>query len=115
MTDDILKEAKKYIKKPDWIWDLFDFSVIWFSDKISKLSGYSKTELNEVELYDIFLWDKDKIHKFLSIEMASDGELSAPVKTKEGKIFESTNKYHNFEFDKGFYRVGEILKFVEKK
>jgi len=114
MSDEILQEAKKYVKDPDWIFDLYDFSAVWVSEKMAILAGYSINEFKTMNVYDLFPWDKKKTHKFLTSNMEAKGRVIATVKDKSGKILEATNEYYNISYNNGFYRIGKVIKIIEK-
>ena len=114
MVDELLKAAKRYIKDPDYILNLFDLSLPWVNDKTRKLFGIVTPKRQLVSLRNIYNLESDSSYVIKGIiEQPNSGTVDFyPDTKKHGKV-KLKIKYSNFEFENEKLRVGKILKFVK--
>jgi len=113
MDNPIVVEAKKYLDKVDFIVDLFDNSFTWGGEDILRLSEYTLEEFMQRRLFDTLdkSVDQEVIRKKLAEDIAKKhGETIVFCNTKAGTKVNLTMEFHVFEFDKGWYMAGKILK-----
>ncbi|MBN2141948.1 PAS domain-containing protein [Candidatus Woesearchaeota archaeon] len=111
MKEAILKKARDFIKKPEYVLDLEDLSVLWVSEKMASLIGYTSEEMMKQSAVD-FLDDSYTVaekRKATLVTMDRErGIESYNFKTKSGETKKVTFHYGLVEYEGGFYEVGEF-------
>ncbi|MBN2367833.1 PAS domain-containing protein [Candidatus Woesearchaeota archaeon] len=84
--DQIVEKANKILKDPDIIIAFEDFSIVWVSEKFSKMLEYTQEELIEKQITEIVDMPIDIIRKMSFEDLAHlEGEQVIKVKTKSNK------------------------------
>lgn len=97
--DKIIKYAKEKYPNVEAVVSVYTMEMLWVSEKLAKVAGYSPEELVEKNIRDIVQID---IMRFMSLISGSDGETQL-IKTKSGKLIEGTTDVRVFMFNKEPY------------
>lgn len=117
MTEDLMLEAKKYIKEPDIIVDLYDITIEWLHPRLIKKFKLPDNYINKnvVPLTEIFEFSKREMLSIIWKSKKTEGGRTITAKLKNGKKYKITAKFKTFIFNKTLYRVGEMKKIIEIK
>lgn len=99
--DEIVKYAKEKYPNAEAVVSVYTMEMLWVSEKLAKVAGYSQEELVDKNIRDIVQID---IMRFMSLISGSDGETQL-IKTKSGKLIEGTTDVRVFMFNKEPYFV----------
>jgi hypothetical protein len=115
MTDDgLLKAAGKVMPGFDYIINLYDLSMEYFSEHALKVGEVTRKQAEGLSARDLLAGDESKKSEMVydSIESHKrDGTYK--FVTLSGKVKFVTLKFKPLEYEKVFYEVGKIVK-VEK-
>jgi len=109
----IIEQAKKHVSKPQYIMDLYDFSIVWSDAMLPKLLGYTQKEFLGIHTHELLddKYTKEEKRDLTFISMTkTKGILPANAMTKNGKIIKLIFSYIRIEVAGGFYEVGSVSK-----
>ena len=110
MEKTILDKAKELLADPDIIIDLYDFTIVWSSQKHEKITGFSKKELTGKQVQNFFALNGDKKRaKAIEHMSKSHGRMNVESTTKKGYVVKFTVEFYTIKFDDGFYHIGKLL------
>jgi len=116
MDEALLNKAKEFIKEPDLIMDLYDFTVLWLSKKVEDVIGYTSEELAGKPITDLLVVDSNGMRAKVVEHMSkAHGFMESSLKTKSGDIVDFKVEFYTFEFKKGFYHVGKGVSYTVRK
>jgi len=109
MNEEVIKKGKTIISDPDYIYSMYDFSVIWINEDIYEKYGFNSMHKESLTLFDIFEMPQSKTNQLILESAQSEiTELTLSIVGK-GKCNVKT-KNINFRYDGELFRVGKILK-----
>ena len=110
--DEILSKAKSLLKNLDVLIDVYDFSIMWASEKTAKTLGYSVDELKKMYLFDIMAYRKDRARSMTAEDFKRiEGVRELKLKSKDKKPVPIKTLFKFFKFGDGYYLIGEILEY----
>jgi hypothetical protein len=117
MNNKVLIKAKKFVKNPDLIVNLYDFSIFYASKKIAKVLVCKEEDLIDKSILNLGVIPKEIVYNKVKniVNHSPKGDLeSISIKDFNGveKILKIKGFY--FEFEGVYYATGEILS-VKKK
>lgn len=107
----ILEEAKKELKTPHYIVDLFDSRIIWFDSEAAKHLGYNVKDILFTKVEDHHTKPEEVQQSVLEPIVEEKGEQTFDLKTRKGKTVVTTLKFRTIKTNKGIYKVGMFTKF----
>lgn len=115
MDEELIREAKNYLKTVDHIVDLYDLLIVWVSPKWIELSGYTADELisvNILKLLDDSYSDHDKRKLVIDRITKRNGFDTVHVKAKNGSSIHAKTEYNVINYKGGIYLTGRICEIV---
>ena len=114
MDSALLAKAKKLLKTPDLIMDLYDFTVVWMSPRLKKLLELSDNESAGKRFPKYFsVGEDEKREKAVEHMSKPHGFLMSDLKTKSGGVVRFEVEFYTIEFKGGFYHIGKSLKYIK--
>jgi PAS domain-containing protein len=111
MNEAIMRKAKELLKEPDMIIDLYDYTIIWTSDRILKITGFTREETEGKQIIDIHsISEEEKRKKLMEHASKPHGFMEVCLKLKGGGSVRMDVEFYNAEIEGGFYHFGTMLK-----
>jgi len=107
----LLEKTKEKIPNPDIVIDPYDLTFVWVSEKYCELTGYSKTELINTQVFSAADMKPEELRQ-IKMEMISQKNIvtrEMPLKTKTGEQIIIKAKDALITFQGNPYIVGTLI------
>ena len=111
MKADLIKKAGELLENPDMIIDLYDFTIVWMSEKLRGILS-AGDELIGTHLTDMFaIPEFQKREKVMEHINKSHGFFKISLKSKDRAVVKFDVEFRTVEFNNGFYHIGKFIKY----
>ncbi len=114
MPQTVIAKAKKLMPDAEYIYSLYDFSIIWLQADI--MTKYDFTPINQsalnegsLTMFDIFKLSKSQVNQII-LSASNQGIIELPLDIIGKGQYLIQTKNIDFRQDGELYRVGKILK-----
>ncbi len=117
MKEKLLEEARKKMKNPDYIINIFDLSPEWASEKMLKVLEYEKAS-DVTQVTDVIALESEEERRELATEVLEvEGTKVSKFKlrSRKGKIIIIEAEITRLDFERTPYEVGRLLSYSEEK
>lgn len=111
-TKYILEKAKELLPNCDWVSDIYELRIIWFSDRMLRESGFTMKEITSQMSLDFIKSDKTLVqlkHEMIKRMIAREGVQNYILKLRNRDV-SVEYKYKAFVFGGNRYIAAEVLK-----